>query len=365
MKRAVFLSLVAWAALASSLSAQVVPQLLYYRFNEGAGTTTVNSAVPGAGTPTANLVGAGASFGTGKFGTGLTCTGLTGTNQNVATGYDMSGLVGQSWTLEFWINPNATTTTVNYIFGIPAGSAFRCFTPAIPGTGNVNLTGTGITSVATSGVLTTAGVWKHIAYVYNASTSPPTITPYVDGAAAGAPVNQTTTSSMSGLLTIGSQLTGSSGLNGTMDEFRLWGVARTAAEIAASFNSEVYPYNVFTATTSGGGVGDISLSLTAISPGAVEGFMLATSVAPGFPGSGPFFGIWPSAETWLFIGTPLTPGHPLHFPVGVPGVFPDTGFAVPPGTLSGLGGQTWDLVVVVAGPGLSYLGHSSVQRMLW
>jgi hypothetical protein len=365
MNRALFVSLGVWALVAGTLSAQIVPDLLYYRFNEGAGATTANAALPGAGTNPAPIAGAGASFGAGKFGTGLACSGQTGTNQNVATGFNMSALVGLPWTIEFWINPNATATTVNYCFGINSGGAFRFYTPAIPGTGTINLTGTGITAVSASGVLTTAGVWKHIAFVYSTATTPPTITTYVDGVAVGSPVNQTTTSTMSGLLIIGSQLTGSTGLNGVIDEFRLWGTARTAAEIAASYNQELFPNNIFTAVTSGGGVGDLSLSLASISPGAVEGYMLVTSSAVGGAGSGPFFGIWPSGETWALIATPLAVGNPLHFVVGVPGAFPDTGFSVPAGTLSYLAGQTWDLVCVVAGPSLTYLGHSQVQRMPW
>src|SRR5262245_35946358 len=121
MKRRIPVSLGVWAVVASALSAQVVPSLLYYRFNEGSAATTANWASPGAGNNPAPITGAGATFGPGKFGTGLSCTGQTGTNQNVATGFDMAALVGQPWTIEFWINPNATATSVNYIFGISSG----------------------------------------------------------------------------------------------------------------------------------------------------------------------------------------------------------------------------------------------------
>jgi hypothetical protein len=125
------------------------------------------------------------------------------------------------------------------------------------------------------------------------------------------------------------------------------------------------PDNLLIASTSGGGAGDLNLSLSMITPGAVEGFTLPTTMATGAIGSGPFFGIWPSAITFDVINTPPGPGNPLHFLVGFPGVFPDVPLFVPAGVLSFLAGQTWDIVVVVLGPGLTYAGKSSVQRLAW
>jgi hypothetical protein len=52
----------------------VVPDAVYYRFNEGSGTSTSNVAVPGVGNLNATLTGH--TFGTGKFGAGLVGTGM-------------------------------------------------------------------------------------------------------------------------------------------------------------------------------------------------------------------------------------------------------------------------------------------------
>ena len=258
--KAIFLTLALCAALASCLSAQVVPDVLYYRFNEGAGTSAANSAVPGAGNPTATLYGS-IGWAPAQFGSGLSGTGATGASQGVNTGYNFN-LAGQSWTLEFWINLNATTSGLTYLFGVNVGGSFRCFHGAVPGTGGLFLTGSGLTSVTAAGVLANPGVWTHVAYVFDNSTTPATITPYVN-AVPGAPVNQTTALTNSTVpLTIGSQLSGSPGLNGGLDEFRLWGTARTAQQIQASYNTELYPYNVFSAQTAGGGVGNLDLALT-------------------------------------------------------------------------------------------------------
>lgn len=82
MDRSPSLTLAVCAALAGFLSAQTVPDVLYYRFNEGVGTSAANSAVPGAGSPTAGLYGS-MGWGPGKFGSGLSGTGQTGASQGV------------------------------------------------------------------------------------------------------------------------------------------------------------------------------------------------------------------------------------------------------------------------------------------
>jgi len=122
---------------------------------------------------------------------------------------------------------------------------------------------------------------------------------------------------------------------------------------------------VLTGTTTGGGTGDLSLALSMAPPGMTEGFTLVTAVTAGPPGSGPVFGIWPDATMFSVINTPAAVGNPLHFIAGIPGVYPDVPFGVPPGTLSFLAGQVWDAVVVGLGPGLTYLNHTNVARLNW
>jgi hypothetical protein len=125
------------------------------------------------------------------------------------------------------------------------------------------------------------------------------------------------------------------------------------------------PDNILVATTTGGGTGDLFLSLTMITPGAVEGYTLATTTTVGPLNSGPLFGIWPSQLTFDVINTPVAVGNPLHFLVGIPGVFPDAPIFVPAPALAFLAGQTWDVVAVVLGPGLTYLGKSTPNRLVW
>jgi hypothetical protein len=126
-----------------------------------------------------------------------------------------------------------------------------------------------------------------------------------------------------------------------------------------------YAANDLTATTTGGGTGDLTIALTAIAAGSTEGYVLVTSVANNPLGTGPVFGIYPDSLTWGGLQAPLTLGNPLHFAVGFTGFFPDTPFIVPPGALSFLAGQTWDAVAVLLGPALDYKGRSAVRRLVW
>jgi len=134
------------------------------------------------------------------------------------------------------------------------------------------------------------------------------------------------------------------------------------------FNGTVYyqpAENILSATTTGGGTGDFNITLSMISPNAYEGYILVTSQTLGQLGFGPMFGIWPDSLTFSEVGVPMAPNNPIHFPIGIPGVFPDTTFTVGPGILSFLAGQTWDAVAVIFGYNYQFLGRSNVNRIVW
>ncbi|HYC78714.1 MAG TPA: hypothetical protein VEI02_13900 [Planctomycetota bacterium] len=119
------------------------------------------------------------------------------------------------------------------------------------------------------------------------------------------------------------------------------------------------------ANSSGGGVGDLGLALSNIPPGTVEGFCFVTADTTGALGAGPFLGLWPDLTTWSIITVPAGPGNPLHWLTGFPGLFPDTPFILPAGTLSFLGGTSWRFVGAAFGPGLQYLSRSNVVQVNW
>jgi hypothetical protein len=129
---------------------------------------------------------------------------------------------------------------------------------------------------------------------------------------------------------------------------------------------EITINNLLTAITSGGGTGNLFLSLDLIDPTATEGYCLV-SLATSFPlGTGPALGLWPDQTFWTILFTvPMQPGNPFHFPIPWPGVFPDQPVVLPNGYLANLAGQTWDVVALLLGPLQNYVGRSNVQRLAW
>ncbi len=351
----------AFLAVGSLASAQQVPQNLYFKFNEGAGPVTANQGFPGVGNPFPTL-GAAAGFGPGMFGTALTGNGTTiGTNY-VDTGYAMN-LNGVSWTVEFWWQTATTSSTLQYLCGSNTStSSFRIFASGSP-TGFMVISAPSLTG-ASIPATPAPGVWNHYAWVYDASVMPNTLTGYKNGLPASSSVQAGVPTLNTGNFMIGGQST-QAGLNGFMDEYRLWANARTAAQILASYNGELFNENILSATTTGGGVGDLTMALTNISASAVEGFTFITSTTPTAVGLGPVFGITPDALTWPILTWPLGVGDPLHFVVGAPGVYPAAPLVVGPGALSVFTGSSFDMVSVVFAPGFVLAGLSNVQRLNW
>jgi hypothetical protein len=348
------------AASPAALAQTNVPDLLYFKFNEGAGTTTLNEASPGVGTPNPTL-GSAAGFGGGSFGSALTGSGATGGANYVDTGWPMN-LNGMSWTIEFWWQTATTSSTLQYMCGSnTSSSAFRIFASGVAANFIV-ISAPGLTG-ASIAATPAPGVWNHYAWVYDASVTPNTLTGYKNGAPASSSVQSGTPTLNTGNFIVGGQAT-QAGLNGLMDEFRLWGSARTAAEIAAAYNVELFDTNRLAVTQSGPGVGDLSISLVDIVPAAIEGWTLISLDTTHPAGSGPLLGIYPDYGTWLlFTGTPVADGNPIHFPVpSTLGGFPTAPYALPPGAVSFLAGTSADFVVMLVDAGFTYAGKSNAVR---
>jgi PKD repeat protein len=130
-----------------------------------------------------------------------------------------------------------------------------------------------------------------------------------------------------------------------------------AADDGINPTSTVTKNNLITATqqqfamsTSGGGVGDLTVvpvpTTCGAAAGSIQGWSLLSLTPAASVGSGPFFGIVPDALTFLFLYTPAGVGSPVHFVVAPP-FYPDGGPVVlPPGSISNLAGLTLDGVIV-------------------
>ncbi|HYC77389.1 MAG TPA: LamG-like jellyroll fold domain-containing protein [Planctomycetota bacterium] len=353
------------ASVAASTPAQTVPELVYYKFNEGTGVggTTTNEANPGVGTPTASVAGHSLTPGLGLSGSGC-LVGTTGTTNIINTGWQ-TAFGSSSWTIGFWCDVSAiSTATLYYPFGDSTAGGFRCFFNGAAGAGNCILRG-GFTDVT----IPAAGVGTAhvITWVYDASI--PAVKAYLDGVLVTTS-NQalTVNGTAAGSLKVAGYNTSSTfGGGAKLDEFRVYNRALTAAEIAATWNIELFNANQLSVSQSGPGVGDLTIALDLVSPTAIEGWTLITFDVSGPVGTGPFFGIRPDSGTWsLLIGVPLTDSNPLHFPVpSAFGGFPNSPFVVGPGAVSFLAGLSADFSVFLLGPGFVYDSRSNVVRHLF
>jgi hypothetical protein len=224
--------------LAFSLRSQTynVPEILYYKFNNGS-TTTPNYAAPGQGLDTAVLLGGQTCGQTGQFDSALVGVGGVSTSTYVNTGWNMN-LGTSSWTISLWIN-NIPTSGTNYIFGNDITTSFRCFTNGAAGTGNITLRANNFNNVNVTGVLPGPSV---IHFVYDSANT--TVKTYVNGvfqsSVSQTPLNLTA----SVVFKVGGYGTASAiGAGWLVDEFRFYNRALDSLEIAETWNHEL-PYTV-------------------------------------------------------------------------------------------------------------------------
>jgi hypothetical protein len=238
----------------TAVFAQQVPQILYYKFNEGSGTQITNFAVPGNTQYFASWQGGGGGVWdttTPQLGSGAMDFAAL---DRLRTGWDNN--LSQSFTIECWIrvnNPSPTGCGLNacpldrlwgnYATGY---NFFRCYIGFY--NEGANFLGGGLPALnsAVNPVAPTAivtdGAWHHIALVYDVTTT--TLTSYIDGildqTAIGGPGAHVPGTSFY-LGGTADDATGSVGapFNGSVDEFRVWSTARTQTEILANMMNEL------------------------------------------------------------------------------------------------------------------------------
>jgi hypothetical protein len=213
-----------------------VPEILYYKFNNGS-TTTPNYAVPGQGLNTAVLLGGQSCGSTGQFDSALVGAGGSSTTTYVNTGWNMN-LGMSSWTISLWIN-NISTSTTNYIFGNDITTSFRCFTNGAAGTGNITLRANNFSNVNVTGVLPGPSV---VHFVYDSAAT--TVKTYVNGVFQSSVLQSQLNLNAAVVFKVGGYGTASAiGAGWLVDEFRFYSRALDTAEIAATWNHAL-PYTV-------------------------------------------------------------------------------------------------------------------------
>lgn len=425
----------------SCLPAQGLPEILYYRFSEGAGTTTANAASPGAGATNPTITGHTLAAAGGQFG-GCLLGVTSGTGLNRVNTNWIPALGANSWTISFWFDNagivGTGTASLMYVFG-ETGSTLRCSINSTSGSGNLGLRGGFTTISTTGGPLLTGPKVFHIVHDSNLSQ----VRIYVNGVLNVTSNQLLNINGNSGLQVGGYSAGGSpeSIQTGTrLDEFRVYNRAVSAAEITATWNmsltgaplnalfsanptsggapvrvqftnqststapggitnyawdfendgmvdsnaqnpSHIFPNTGastvrltvtdavngsisttqvlnfaglgFIAETAGNGAGDLLLWPADAPLGCTDGYTFISATLPPVVGAGTFFGITLDDATISVLSQPAFVGNFLHF-IPSPGAYPDVPFSLPAGSLPGLNGVSFDVVVV-------YLVPPSVQ----
>lgn len=216
--------------------------LAYYKCNEGTGTTLVNSCTNTSGI-NGTLVSAGWMANSPIQYNGNAIN-FDGTNDILSTPLSLSNL--GSFTLEGWVNATGASDRIAF-FGQNDAIEFG-FSDATTIRGNTGNTGPGgSNSVAWTFDNSTFpfNTWHHVAFTADGTE----MKLYVDGQLKGTSYNPLSNyGSSADFFTIGAAVWDNTGNNfsGSIDEVRVWNVARTQAQIQANMSREVDPL-----TTSG------------------------------------------------------------------------------------------------------------------
>ncbi len=209
-----------------------LPELIYYQFDEGSGTTTVNAAVPGVGNNPASLTGTTVFTTPGQFGSAILGDGTI--DGGVVSGWNVD-LGGGPWTISMWLEiPSNPTGLPYYLFGDGGAGSFRCYHNGSAGQDNLMLAGSGagIVDYLVTGIGPAPTV---VAFVYDGIG---TLTAYKNGTFFGAYPMVINFPPGTGFR-VGGYGTSRTMLNAKMDEFRLYNRALDAAEIAATWQVPV------------------------------------------------------------------------------------------------------------------------------
>lgn len=212
------------------VSAQV-PEALYYKFNEGSGTTTANDAVPGAGFSSPAFPAVPPNWVTPGH-IGGSHVSLVGDRHPIQTGWFPTTTINESWTVEVWLRKNNTTQG----YFCATGSSSLRMMQISDRISIFNLGGSSTALFQSNAVNWSDGNWHHFAVVYDAIAGEMRM--YQNGVLDKMEVR--TSAISGGEFIVGGRIPADTAeFSGEMDEFRFWLHARTQAEIQANMNNEL------------------------------------------------------------------------------------------------------------------------------
>ncbi|MEY4917472.1 MAG: hypothetical protein RL616_1385 [Verrucomicrobiota bacterium] len=222
----------------SANSAQVTaaPAALFahWKFNETSGTTAVDSIAARNGT-----LNSGAVFTTGKFSNSVA---LNGSSSYVSLPTSVVSSLSGNFSLAAWVYVNANGTWAR-VFDFGTGTTAYMFLAPVSGGNTVRYaitTSAGAGEQPINGPALSAGAWHHLAVTVSGSTG----ILFVDGVGVGTNASMTLKPSSLGSTTlnyIGKSQFADPYFNGRVDDFRIYNVALSSAQVAALANSDGAP----------------------------------------------------------------------------------------------------------------------------
>jgi hypothetical protein len=129
--------------------------------------------------------------------------------------------------------------------------------------------------------------------------------------------------------------------------------------------SVVPPPFVLSASTTGGGAGDLVANINGIPPGSTDVWtLISNTAAPVGPGSGPLLGLVLDSVLLSTLLVPSLPLNPLHFPVTA-NPFSAGALTAPAGTFGAFSGSRWEMRSIAYTAGGGPTGLTPIVQVIW
>jgi glucose/arabinose dehydrogenase/PKD repeat protein len=196
-----------------------------YGFDEGIGATVADASGSGNG----GTISAATWTTSGKYGKALT---FNGTSARVTVNDSASLDLTSSMTLEAWVLPTASGGWRDVIY---KGQNDIYYLESSSSLGSPGIGGTFTPSPLLGPSVLPLGTWAHVAATYDGTT----LRLFVNGAEVASRPQTGSIATSTGALTIGSDPLYGQFFQGTIDEVRIWRVARTQAQIQSDMNTPI------------------------------------------------------------------------------------------------------------------------------
>lgn len=219
-----------------TVTAQPVPELMWYRFRES-GTSVLNEASSPVGSASATIMGGVTQGGTTLCDGGLIGSGVSSTTDYLNTGWAPNVGAG-AWTISVRTSGISTSATLFYIFGDVNTNALRCFTNGIAGSTNWVIRGGGLTDLyINGGALATPTM---ITFVYDPTLA--NLKGYLNGVLVSTVAQGAVNLTGSGPFKVmGYSANVGAPAGGVLDDFRFYNRALSDSEVMQIYNPYATP----------------------------------------------------------------------------------------------------------------------------